>query len=127
MSSIATGDSGFPLGGSIQMAQNMVDTFLSLGGKITYSTKVEKIITEKFADKKNEKQKVVAVKTDKGIIDCDSVIVTQDTRNAIDNLFEEKLIGLQKCEKMLQVLKIFLLHLELRQIYLTILTQWFFL
>ena len=92
MSSIATGDSGFPLGGSIQMAQNMVNTFLSLGGKITYSTKVEKILTEKFIDKrKKETQKVVAVKTDKGIIDCDSVIVTQDTRNAIDNLFEEKI------------------------------------
>ena len=92
MSSIATGDSGFPLGGSIRMAQNMLDTFLSLGGKITYSTKVEKIITEKIIDKnKNEKQKVVAIKTDKGEIKCDSVIVTQDTRVAIDNLFEEKI------------------------------------
>ena len=70
----------------------MLDTFLSLGGKITYSTKVEKIITEKFIDKnKNEKQKVVAIKTDKGEIKCDSVIVTQDTRVAIDNLFEEKI------------------------------------
>ena len=40
---------------------------------------------------KIEKQKVVAVKTNKGEFKCDSVIVTQDTRVAIDNLFEEKI------------------------------------
>ena len=41
LAAFASGDCGYPKGGSLQMARNMVDTFEKLGGKIKYKTKVE--------------------------------------------------------------------------------------
>lgn len=83
ISSFAMGDCGYPDGGSIRLGQNILDTFLSLGGKIEYRTKVEKIIVENGVTK--------GVKTNKGDIPAEAVIITQDARNAIDNLFENKI------------------------------------
>ena len=46
LGSFASGDCGYPAGGSIQMAKNMEQTFLSLGGKIEYRTQVEKVLVQ---------------------------------------------------------------------------------
>ncbi len=80
LGSFASGDCGYPAGGSVRMAQNMLDTFTSCGGKILYRTKAEKVITENGITR--------GVKTKDGIIPADAVIVTQDTRRAIDTLFD---------------------------------------
>lgn len=40
---LTEGDGGYPEGGSLRMAQNMANTFLSLGGKIEYKTQVKKV------------------------------------------------------------------------------------
>lgn len=81
MGSFSSGDCGYPLGGSVRMEQNIVDTFTELGGKIQYKTKVEKIVSENG--------KVTGVQTNNGFIPCDAVIVTQDTRQAVDTLFDK--------------------------------------
>ena len=83
LGSFASGDCGYPGGGSIQMAKNMEQTFLSLGGKIEYRTPVDKVIVQDGVAK--------GVKTKNGELFADAVIVTQDTRAAVDNLFEEPL------------------------------------
>ncbi|MCR4580327.1 MAG: FAD-dependent oxidoreductase, partial [Treponema sp.] len=81
--SFASGDCGYPEGGSIRMAKNMEKTFEELGGKIQYRSKVEKVLVEDGITK--------GVQTKDGLIEADAVIVTQDTRVAIDNLFEKPL------------------------------------
>lgn len=82
LASFASGDCGYPEGGSVRLAQNMVDTFNSLGGKIQYRTQVQKVVVENG--------KTIGVQTKDSFIPADAVIVSQDTRNAVDNLFEEK-------------------------------------
>ena len=81
--SFASGDCGYPEGGSIRMAKNMADTFEDLGGKIQYRTKVERIVVEDGVTK--------GVQTKDGFIEADAVICSQDTRVAIDSLFEKPL------------------------------------
>lgn len=81
LGSFASGDCGYPHGGSIQIGKNMADTFTALGGKIQYRSKVEKVIVENG--------EVKGVRTKDGEILADAVIVTQDARAAIDSLFEE--------------------------------------
>lgn len=81
LGSFACGDCGYPHGGSIQLGKNMAETFQSLGGKIQYRTKVEKVIVENGVAK--------GVKTADGELYADAVIVTQDTRVAVENLFDE--------------------------------------
>lgn len=83
LGSFASGDCGYPQGGSVQMTKNMVETYESLGGKIQYRTKVEKVVIEDGITK--------GVQTGEGFIPADAVIVTQDARAAIDNLFDNKL------------------------------------
>lgn len=80
LGSFASGDCGYPDGGSIRIGQNMYDTFLSLGGKLEYRQKVEKVIVENGVAK--------GVKTKTGEIMADAVIITQDARNAVDTLFD---------------------------------------
>ncbi|WP_027728708.1 NAD(P)/FAD-dependent oxidoreductase [Treponema sp. C6A8] len=81
IASFASGDCGYPEGGSVTMGQNMLDTFKSLGGKIEFKKKIENI-------ELNVKGKVTGVKINGETIPCDGVIVTQDMRNAIDTLFD---------------------------------------
>lgn len=83
LASFSSGDCGYPEGGSLRMSQNMADTFEACGGTIQYKTFVEEVVIEN--------KKVVGVKTDKGFMPCDAVIVTQDTRRAIDTLFNPPL------------------------------------
>ena len=76
------GDSGYPKGGSLRMAQNMAETFLSLDGQIRYQTPVEKI----FPEGNNW-----SVRVGNEVFKADAVIVSADARSAIDTLFNEPL------------------------------------
>lgn len=83
LGSFASGDCGYPAGGSVRLAKNMVETFEGLGGKIQFRTNVEKVIVENGEAK--------GIKTKDGDIFADAVIITQDARVAVDNLFDEKI------------------------------------
>jgi len=80
IATLVAGDGGYPVGGSIAMAERMAKYYQSLGGKIIYKTKVEKVIV------KDGVAKGVIVNGEE--ITADAVIVTQDTLNAIDTLFD---------------------------------------
>ena len=87
MGTLARGDGGFPEGGSLPFAKRMADTLTSLGGKIFYGARAERVIME------NSKAVGVAANmkgADSGIrrFDADAVIVAADTM-AIDYLFDE--------------------------------------
>ncbi len=79
LATFSTGDCGYPIGGSIRMAQNMAKTFEDLGGKIQYKSFVDQVVIQKG--------KVKGIMCKEEFIPCDSVIVTQDARSAIDTLF----------------------------------------
>lgn len=83
LASFCSGDCGYPEGGSLLMTRNMAETFENLGGKIEYRTVAQKIVIKN--------KKIVGIQTNKGFIETQNVIVTQDTRKAIDTLFEEPL------------------------------------
>ena len=74
------GDSGYPKGGSLRMAQNMADTFTSCGGVILYQTPAEEIFLE---------GKQWSVRTKDEMLTADVVVVSADARSAIDTLFKE--------------------------------------
>lgn len=80
--SFASGDCGYPKGGSVILGKNMVEKFLELGGKIIYRTKAEKVFVENGLAK--------GVQTKDGLLSADAVIITQDAYVAVDSLFEEK-------------------------------------
>lgn len=86
LGAFAGGDCGYPDGGSIRMANNMLETYKSLGGKIFFQTKAENINIEDY------EVHGVAVREGRGgevrEIEADAVIVTQDARAAVDNLFD---------------------------------------
>lgn len=81
IATLAAGDGGYPAGGSLAMAGRMAKYYESLGGTICYRSPVEKVVIEDGA----AKGVVIGGKT----ILADAVIVTQDTRAAIDTLFDE--------------------------------------
>ena len=83
LAAFSTGDCGYPIGGSIRMAQNMAKTFEELGGKIQYRSPVTQVVTEN--------KKVTGIICKEEFVPCDAVIVTQDTRQAIDTLFNPPL------------------------------------
>lgn len=78
LSTFTAGDSGYPQGGSLKMAQNMADCLTSLGGEIRYHTPA--LSLEKEGD-------VVRVQTADETLQADAVIISMDARKAIDNLF----------------------------------------
>ncbi|MCF0242223.1 MAG: NAD(P)/FAD-dependent oxidoreductase [Treponema sp.] len=82
MAAFASGDCGYPDGGSIRMAQNMVDEYIHQGGKLEYHIQVKKVVVENG--------KTIGVQTKDKFIPADAVIVTQDARSAVEKLFDEK-------------------------------------
>lgn len=80
LASFASGDCGYPIGGSLRMTKNMADTFESLGGKIEYRKEVSKIVV------KNRMATGVIAAGE--FIPADAVIVTQDARKAVETLFD---------------------------------------
>lgn len=86
LSTIISGDGGYPEGGSLGMASRMAQCFEELGGYIQYGKLVSKVVVENNV--------ACGVRIDGERITADAVIVTQDTLCAIDNLFDTPL-----CEK----------------------------
>lgn len=81
IATLASGDGGYPAGGSLAMAQRMAETFQSLGGSFRYKTTVEKVsISNGVAD---------GVIIGGELKYSDAVIVTKDTLSAIDTFFDE--------------------------------------
>ncbi|MBA4347288.1 MAG: NAD(P)/FAD-dependent oxidoreductase [Clostridiales bacterium] len=81
IATLSAGDGGYPVGGSIAMAQRMAKKFLSLGGVIQYKTKVDQVVVENGV--------VKGVMIHGEMIAADAVIVTKDTLSAIDDMFAE--------------------------------------
>jgi len=76
----AVGDSGYPEGGSLRLAQNMADNAEQLGCDIRYKTTVEKVCVDDG--------KVCGVISDGQYHEADNVIVASNTLRAIDKLFD---------------------------------------
>ena len=82
LSTFAMGDSGYPKGGSLQMARNMAATFQQLGGEIRYRTPAQEVL---------RKGAGWAVRTADGVLETDAVVISMDARSAIDRLFQPRL------------------------------------
>lgn len=80
---LASGDGGYPEGGSLSMALRMAKRYENLGGKIKYNKRVQKVLVKNG--------KAVGVVVNEEEILADSVVVTVDTLSAIDNLFDKPL------------------------------------
>lgn len=96
LSSFTSGDSGYPEGGSLRMAQNMADTFTKLGGEIRYRTPALEVVREgatvsKAPGSPAEAKAPLGVRTADGFIPSDAVIISADARTAIDKLFARPL------------------------------------
>ncbi|MEN4013999.1 MAG: NAD(P)/FAD-dependent oxidoreductase [Bellilinea sp.] len=83
LATLCSGDGGYPAGGSLGMAKRIADKVAALGGTIKYNTHVSKVLVRDDA--------AVGVVIDGREIFADAVIVTQDTRAAIDTLFDTPL------------------------------------
>lgn len=80
---LAANDSGYPKGGSLQMAQNMAAAFKSIGGVIEYNKKVDRVdVTETHAN---------GVWVDETFYKADAVMITSDTLIAIERMFNHPL------------------------------------
>ena len=79
-STLATGDGGFPEGGSLPFAQRIANKVTDLGGKILYKTKVDKVLVEEG--------KATGVLANGQTLKADAVIVSSDTM-MIESLFEK--------------------------------------
>lgn len=82
LSTFSAGDSGYPQGGSLRMAQNMAACLTSLGGEIRYLTPALSVSKEGSG---------VCVKTESETLQADAVIISMDARKAIDKLFGQPL------------------------------------
>lgn len=82
LSTFSAGDSGYPQGGSLRMAQNMAECLTSLGGEIRYHTPALSLTREGGS---------VLVRTASDTLQADAVIISMDARKAIDKLFGEPL------------------------------------
>lgn len=83
LGTLAAGDGGYPVGGSLAMARNMASRFEELDGTIRYSTRAEKVILQDG--------RVTGVVAGGEFIPADAVIVTVDALAAVDALFDPPL------------------------------------
>lgn len=83
LGSLASGDGGYPEGGSLSMALRMAKRYENLGGKIEYGKRIQRVLVR-------DGRAVGVVVNDKEIL-ADAVVVTADTLSAIDNLFDQPL------------------------------------
>lgn len=80
ISTLASGDGGYPEGGSLGMANRMAKRFEKLGGTIQYGKEVSKVPVQNGV--------ACGVIINGELIQADAVIITQDTLVAIDKLFD---------------------------------------
>jgi len=71
LATMASGDGGYPQGGSLAFAKRMADTFTAMGGEIRYQTKVHGIV--------RENGKAVGVRIRDKILNAPALIVTAET------------------------------------------------
>lgn len=79
LSTFTMGDSGYPKGGSLQMARNMAARFESRGGQIRYRTSVEEVFRTDAG---------WSVRVGGEVLSADAVVISMDARTAIDKLFK---------------------------------------
>lgn len=82
LSTFTMGDSGYPKGGSLQMARNMAASFSGMGGEIRYRTSVQEVLRQGQG---------WAVRVGEEVLGADAVVISMDARTAIDKLFKEPL------------------------------------
>lgn len=80
LATLASGDGGYPAGGSLGMVQRMAAYFTKLGGTIQYGRAVGKVAVQAGAAR--------GVIINGESVPADAVIVTLDTLAAIDTLFD---------------------------------------
>lgn len=80
---LAEYDSGYPKGGSLQLVQNMANTFKNIGGVIEYGKKVSCINVAEA--------QVRSIRVDETLHMADAVIVTSDTLIATEHLIDPPL------------------------------------
>ncbi|PKM52155.1 MAG: NAD(P)/FAD-dependent oxidoreductase [Firmicutes bacterium HGW-Firmicutes-7] len=80
IATLTSGDGGYPEGGSLAMAGRMAKRFEALGGTVQYGKEVSKVSVHSGV--------ACGVIINGEQINADAVIVTQDTRVAIDTLFD---------------------------------------
>jgi phytoene dehydrogenase-like protein len=80
LATLASGDGGYPVGGSLGMASRMAEYFEKLGGRVIYKNMANRVLV------KDGVARGIIVNGSK--VEADAVIVTQDTRAAIDTMFE---------------------------------------
>lgn len=78
LSTFTMGDSGYPKGGSLQMARNMAAHFEGLGGEIRYRTQVQEVLRADAG---------WGVRVGEELLQADAVVISMDARSAIDKLF----------------------------------------
>ena len=79
LSTFTMGDSGYPKGGSLQMARNIAAHFEGLGGEIRYRTQVQEVLRTDSA---------WSVRVGEELLQADAVVISMDSRSAIDKLFK---------------------------------------
>ena len=84
LATLAAGDGGYPLGGSLAMARRVAETLERLGGRIEYRSLVEQVAVRDG--------RAVGVVVDGEERAFDAVIVTQDLRMAVDELFDPPIV-----------------------------------
>jgi len=83
LSTLDSGDGGYPEGGSLAMVERMVKTFIDLGGKLLLKTPVKKVKID------SANGCTTGVMLENGTtLAADAVIVTQETIAALERLFE---------------------------------------
>ncbi len=83
LGTIASGNGGWPMGGSLKMSLKIAKKFKTLGGKINYNTKVKRIIVREGI--------AVGVELENGkIIEGDYIIPAVDVKFLMTHLLENK-------------------------------------
>jgi phytoene dehydrogenase-like protein len=80
LATLASGDGGYPAGGSLGMARRMADKFEALGGTIRFNSPVDRVVVKNGA--------ACGIAAAGAEIPAAAVIVTQDTLAAADALFD---------------------------------------
>jgi phytoene dehydrogenase-like protein len=80
LATFASGDGGYPAGGSLGMATRIAKNLETMGGRIIYGKPVSKVLVQEGV------AKGVVVNGEQII--ADAVIVTRDTLTAVDTLFD---------------------------------------
>ncbi len=80
LATLINNDGGYPKGGSLALTKRMADKFEGMGGKLLLNTKVQKVEVKDGS--------VLGVIINGELLEADSVIITQESIAAFNNLFD---------------------------------------